>query len=279
MHEKQFYGRGPGGFHRIAYTEWGQASAQPPVICVHGLTRNGRDFDCLAHALEGEGRQVFCPDIVGRGKSDWLANAVDYNYAQYLTDMTALIARTGAESVDWVGTSMGGHIGMLLAAEANTPIRRLVINDIGPFIPLVAIRRVHAYVGQSPVFDDLEGVEKHMREIYASFGDLSDANWRHLARYGARTTPNNKLSLAWDPAIAVPFLALNQDVDFFPGSSWTQSVNGVNVLVPGQLLTAPFPNHIVLDTESGEASWETSSREWIPEDGLYDRLVVKFPRQ
>ena len=215
MHEKQFYGRGRGGFHRIVYTEWGQASAQPPVICVHGLTRNGRDFDCLAHALDGEGRQVFCPDIVGRGKSDWLANPVDYNYAQYLTDMTVLIARTGAESVDWVGTSMGGHIGMLLAAEANTPIRRLVINDIGPFIPLVAIRRVHAYVGQSPVFDDFEGVQKYMREMYAPFGDLRDENWRHLARYGARTTPDNKLSLAYDPAIALPFLAAIQDVDLW----------------------------------------------------------------
>jgi pimeloyl-ACP methyl ester carboxylesterase len=215
MHEKQFYGRGPGGFHRIAYTEWGQASAQPPVICLHGLTRNGRDFDCLAHALEGNGRQVFCPDIVGRGKSAWLANPAGYNYAQYLTDMTALIARTGAESVDWVGTSMGGHIGMLLAAEANTPIRRLVINDIGPFIPLVAIRRIGAYVGQSPVFDDFEGVEKYMREMYAPFGDLSDENWRHLARYGARAMPNNKLSLAWDPAIAQPFLAADQDVDLW----------------------------------------------------------------
>jgi pimeloyl-ACP methyl ester carboxylesterase len=117
MHEKQFYGRGPGGFHRIAYVEWGQASAQPPVICVHGLARNGRDSD--------------------------------YNYAQYLTDMTTLIARTGAESVDWVGTSMGGRIGMMLAAEANTPIRRLVINDAGRFIP-----RIGAHVGQSPVFDD-----------------------------------------------------------------------------------------------------------------------------
>jgi pimeloyl-ACP methyl ester carboxylesterase len=215
MHEKQFYGRGRGGFHRIVYTEWGQASAQPPVICVHGLTRNGRDFDYLAHALEGDGRHVFCPDVVGRGKSDWLANPVDYNYAQYLTDMTVLIARTGAESVDWVGTSMGGHIGMLLAAEANTPIRRLVINDIGPFIPLVAIRRVHAYVGQSPAFDDFEGVEKYMREMYAAFGELSDENWRHLARYGARTTPDNKLSLAYDPAIALPFLAAIQDVDLW----------------------------------------------------------------
>jgi pimeloyl-ACP methyl ester carboxylesterase len=156
------------------------------VICVHGLTRNGRDFDYLARGLEADGRQIFCPDIVGRGKSDWLANAADYNYAQYLTDMTALIARTGAESVDWVSTSMGGLIGMLLAADTNTPIRRLVINDAGPFIPLIALKRIGAYVGQSPVFDDLAGVERHMREIYAPFGDLSDENWRHLARYGAR---------------------------------------------------------------------------------------------
>jgi pimeloyl-ACP methyl ester carboxylesterase len=210
MHEKQFYGRGPGGFHRIAYTEWGQASAQPPVICVHGLTRNGRDFDYLSRALEGAERQVFCPDIVGRGKSDWLANPADYNYAQYLTDLTALIARTGAEYVDLVGTSMGGRIGMLLAAEANTPIRRLVINDAGPFIS-----RIRAYVGQSPVFDDLEGVEKYMREIYAPFGDLSGENWRHLARHGARTMPDNKLSVAWDPAIAQPILAVDQDVDLW----------------------------------------------------------------
>jgi pimeloyl-ACP methyl ester carboxylesterase len=215
MHEKQFYGRGPRGFHRVAYAEWGQASAQPPVICVHGLTRNGRDFDYLARALEGDGRRVFCPDIVGRGKSDWLANPADYNNAQYLTDITVLIARTGAESVDWVGTSMGGLIGMLLAAEANTPIRRLVINDAGPFIPLVALKRIGAYVGQSPVFDDLEAVEKHMREIYAPFGDLSDENWRHFARFGTRTMPNNKLSLAWDPAIAQPILAVDRDVDLW----------------------------------------------------------------
>jgi pimeloyl-ACP methyl ester carboxylesterase len=118
-----------------------------------------------------------------------------------------LIARTGAESVDWVGTSMGGLIGMLLAAEVNTPIRRLVINDAGPFIPLVALKHIGAYVGLSPVFDDLEAVEKHMREIYAPFGDLSDENWCHLARFAARTMPNNKLSLAWDPAIAQPILA------------------------------------------------------------------------
>ena len=215
MHEKHLWGHGGGGFHRVAYTEWGQASAQPPVICVHGLTRNGRDFDYLSPALEGDGRQVFCPDIVGRGKSDWLADPADYNYLQYLNDMTALIARSGADSVDWVGTSMGGLIGMLLAAEANTPIRRLVINDIGPYMPLAALKRIAVYLERSPLFDDLEGLEKYLREIYAPFGDLSDENWRHLARYGARTTPDNKLGLAYDPAIAQAFLAVDQDVDLW----------------------------------------------------------------
>jgi pimeloyl-ACP methyl ester carboxylesterase len=215
MQEKHLYGYGAGGFHRIAYTEWGKASAQPPVICVHGLVRNGRDFDYLARELEGEGRQVFCPDIVGRGKSDRLANPANYNYAQYLTDMTALIARTGAESVDWIGTSMGGLIGMLLAAETNTPIGRLVINDAGPFIPLAGLRRIGAYLRHNPVFDDLEGVEKHLREIYSPFGDLTDENWRHLARHSARSIGNNKFSLAFDPAIAQPFLTINQDVDLW----------------------------------------------------------------
>jgi pimeloyl-ACP methyl ester carboxylesterase len=215
MREKYLYGYGVGGFHRVAYTEWGHASQQPPVICVHGLIRNGRDFDDLSLALEGEGRQVFCPDIVGRGESDWLANPANYNYTQYITDMTALIARTGAESVDWVGTSMGGLIGMLLAAETNTPIRRLVINDVGPFIPRAALQRIGAYIGKSPVFDDLKGVEKYLREIYSPFGDLTEENWRHLAHHGARTMANNKLGLAYDPAIAQAFLAVNQDVDLW----------------------------------------------------------------
>jgi pimeloyl-ACP methyl ester carboxylesterase len=127
------------------------------------------------------------------------------NYPQYLSDMTTLIERTGGEKIDWVGTSMGGIIGMLLAAEGNTPIRRLVINDIGPFIPLVALKRIGAYVSQNPAFDSIDEVEKYMREIYASFGNLSDENWRHLVRYGTRPALDGKLSLAYDPAIAEAF--------------------------------------------------------------------------
>jgi pimeloyl-ACP methyl ester carboxylesterase len=110
---------------------------------------------------------------------------------------------------------MGGLIGMMLAAELNTPIRRLVMNDAGPFIPLVTLKRIGAYVGQSPVFDDLEAVEKYMREVYAPLGDLSDENRRHLARFGVRTMPDNKLRLASDPAIVQPFLALDKDVDLW----------------------------------------------------------------
>jgi pimeloyl-ACP methyl ester carboxylesterase len=214
MDEKYFLSRSALGFHRIAYTEWGRAGDKPPVICVHGLTRNGRDFDELARNLQDRTR-VFCPDMPGRGKSDDLGDPMYYNYAQYLNDAAALIARTGAASVDWVGTSMGGIIGMLLASESNTPIRRLVVNDVGPFIPLLALKRIGAYVGAKTEFANAKDAETYMRKIYAPFGELTDENWRHLAAHGVRSLPNGHLTLAHDPAIAQPFLLLDEDVDFW----------------------------------------------------------------
>jgi pimeloyl-ACP methyl ester carboxylesterase len=214
MEEKSLLCRSPLGFHRIAYTAWGRASDNPPVVCVHGLTRNGRDFDYLARNLQDSTR-VFCPDIAGRGKSDDLADPLYYSYPQYLTDMAALIARTGAATVDWVGTSMGGIIGMLLAAEKNTPIRRLVVNDVGPFISLLALKRIGAYAGAKTDFADLKEAETYMRQIYAPFGDLSDENWHHLAAHGTRPLLDGRLTLAHDPAIAQAFLLLDQDVDFW----------------------------------------------------------------
>jgi len=214
MDEKVFLGRSTCGFHRIAYTEWGAATARPPVICVHGLTRNGRDFDVLAQTLE-KSAQVFCPDIPGRGLSDWLGDPACYSYAQYMADMTAFVARTGALEIDWVGTSMGGLLGMLLAAEVNSPIRRLVLNDVGPYIPLLALKRIGSYVGEAREFANAGEVEKYMREIYAAFGDLTDENWRHLAMHGTRFVGNGKLALAHDPAIALPFLQIEQDVDLW----------------------------------------------------------------
>src|SRR5262249_37392178 len=136
MNQRSLLGLGPHGFHHIAYVERGEAS-HGTVICAHGLTRNGRDFDRLAAALAGA-RRVGWRDMVGRGKSDWLADGAGYGYPQYCADMNALIARLGVESVDWVGTSMGGLIGLMLAALPGAPIRRLVLNDIGPLVPKAA---------------------------------------------------------------------------------------------------------------------------------------------
>ncbi len=203
MASRQFPGLSPTGFHRVAYTEWGRANAGRDLVCVHGLTRNGRDFDWLARALDDEYR-VVCPDVAGRGQSHWLPNPDEYGYPQYCADMNALISRLGSETVDWVGTSMGGLIGMLLAALPNTPIRRLVMNDVGPFIPKAALDRIGTYVGNETVFPDLAAVEAYMREVYAPFGDLSGPQWMHMAEHGA-IAQGDGFKLAYDPAIAKPF--------------------------------------------------------------------------
>lgn len=192
---------GPQGFHKVAYTEWGAAEGRPTLVCVHGMTRNSRDFDYLAAAMEDRYR-VVSMDAVGRGKSDWLADHAGYGFARYLPDAAALLARLDVEEVDWVGTSMGGLIGMMLAARPNSPIRRLVLNDIGPFIPKAFLGRIRSYVGADPHFADIGELEAHIRKIHASFGPLSDEEWRHLAAHNARPLEGGGLGLAYDPAIA-----------------------------------------------------------------------------
>lgn len=213
--EHRFLGLGLGGFHRLAYVSWGEDRAQPPVLCVHGLTRNGRDFDSLAADLAWSGRRVVCPDVVGRGRSDWLANPALYGYPQYLGDAAALIARLDVTEVDWVGTSMGGLIGMMLAAQPNTPIRRLVLNDVGPFIPQAALLRIGSYVGQDPAFADLDELEAYLRWVHAPFGPLTDGQWRHLAEHSARRRQDGTLGLAYDPGIAAAFAGPVADVDLW----------------------------------------------------------------
>ncbi|HXH02612.1 MAG TPA: alpha/beta hydrolase [Candidatus Competibacteraceae bacterium] len=215
--DRHYLGLSPHGFHRIHYSEWGDPDNPRVLICVHGLTRCGRDFDFLAAALEADGYRVLCPDVAGRGQSQWLSHSADYNYNQYAADMAALIARSGAEQVDWVGTSMGGLIGMALAAQPGSPIRRLVVNDVGPFIPQAALERIATYVGQTPVFDDLAALERYIREISASFGPLDDAQWRHLAVHAARQLPDGRYTFAYDPAIADNFrTAADKDIDLWP---------------------------------------------------------------
>ena len=232
-HERHFLGLSPAGFHRTAYWEWPSPAAQAPnLIAMHGLTRNGRDFDSLARALSPRVR-VICPDVVGRGKSDWLANASLYGYPQYLADSAALIAAVGAGSLDWLGTSMGGLVGMMLAAQPLTPIRRLILNDVGPFIPKASLTRIGGYVGQDPHFTDLAELEAYLRRVHASFGDLSDADWAHMARHSARRRPGGGFGLAYDPAIAQPFrIGPIADVDLWP--IWDRIACPVLVLRGGQ---------------------------------------------
>ncbi len=222
---------GPHGFDRVAYYEWGNPKNQHRVICVHGLTRNGRDFDFLAQSLSSDCR-VVCPDVVGRGNSDWLKNAEDYGYPLYVSNMAALIARItaphpgsllrgilrgGDNKIDWVGTSMGGLIGMMLAAQPNAPIRKLVLNDVGPFIPAAALKRLSTYVGNDPSFASLEELEADLRKVSAPFGPLTDSQWRHLARHSAERTGDGSYRYSYDPAIGAPFRAGElKDVDLWP---------------------------------------------------------------
>jgi pimeloyl-ACP methyl ester carboxylesterase len=206
---------GPHGFHRVTYYEWGDVENPRVVICVHGLTRNGRDFDVLARRLAPQFR-VVCPDVAGRGLSQWLTHKQDYGYPVYLADMAAIVARTGADKVDWIGTSMGGLIGMMLAAQPETPIRRLLLNDIGPFIPRAALERLALYVGKAPPFATFETLEQYLRMVMAPFGALTDEQWRHLATHSNRRNDDGSFSLSYDPAIANAFVGPLQDVVLWP---------------------------------------------------------------
>lgn len=196
------------GSHRMHYTEWGDPDARAIVICVHGLTRSSRDFDVLADVLQTDLR-VICPDVVGRGKSEWLRDPADYNYAQYCSDMTALIARvtagTARRPLFWVGTSMGGIIGMMIASSPGNPIERLVVNDVGMLVPKAALERLASYVGRDPRFPSFEALVAYVRTISAPFGPLTDEQWTHLAQHTARRHTDGSWGFSYDPAIGIPF--------------------------------------------------------------------------
>jgi pimeloyl-ACP methyl ester carboxylesterase len=233
----------PGGFHRMHYTDWGDPWARRVVVCVHGLTRNCRDFDTLAAVLSKDAR-VVCPDVAGRGQSDWLALKDSYNYPQYLSDMAVLLARVlawppagrwlsrlaaflrhryGNRELLWVGTSMGGLIGMLLAAQPGSPIRRLVMNDVGPLIPRQALERIGNYVGKDPRFKTFEELKAYVKEVSRPFGPLTDEQWTHLTRSGARHHEDGSWGMCYDPGIGDAFRAgVPKDVDLWPYYEKTQ---------------------------------------------------------
>jgi pimeloyl-ACP methyl ester carboxylesterase len=197
----------PTGLHRMAYWEWGAQDNPRVLVCVHGLTRQGRDFDALARHMAGHYR-VVCPDVVGRGESDWLNDPSAYALPQYVADMVVLLARLNAAQVDWVGTSMGGLIGMALASLHNSPIRRLVLNDVGPSLEWSALSRIGTYVGQAMQFDDEISAARALRALSLGFGDFSDEAWLALSRPMFRAANGGGIRLHYDPRIANNLQAL-----------------------------------------------------------------------
>ena len=193
-----------GGAHgplRLHYTEWGDPAAGRTVLCVHGLTRNARDFDALAGALASAGVRVLCVDVAGRGRSDWLADPAEYRVDVYAAHLLRFLEVAGIGRVDWVGTSMGGLIGMAVAAVEAGPVERLVLNDVGPTVPKEALGPIGAYLGLDLLFPTVAALEQHLRQIHAPFGPLSDEQWHHLAHHSTRRAPSGDYELRYDPAI------------------------------------------------------------------------------
>lgn len=206
----------------MAWWQWGDASAAHVVVCVHGLSRQGRDFDVLAQALvqrAGGKLRVVCPDVVGRGKSDWLKDPMGYQVPTYAGDMLAMLGQLHQQApvnaIDWVGTSMGGLIGMALAGTPKlplpAPVRRMVFNDVGPTVEWKAIERIKTYLGKTGRFDNLQQAADAMWAISTSFGPHTPQQWLALSRPMVRELPEGGLTLHYDPAIAVPVQATTRE--------------------------------------------------------------------
>jgi pimeloyl-ACP methyl ester carboxylesterase len=208
------------GGHRMAYWQWGDAAAEHTVICAHGLSRQGRDFDVLAQALvarAGGAISVVCPDVAGRGKSDWLKDPAGYQLPVYAGDMLAMLAQLKPKTLDWVGTSMGGLIGLAVCAHAaavGAKVRKLVLNDVGPTIQWESIVRIGAYLGKSMQFASTQQAAEAMWAISTSFGPHTPEQWLELSRHMVKPLPvgQSGVTLHYDPNIAVPFRTLTQEV-------------------------------------------------------------------
>lgn len=210
--------------HQMAYWQWGDAASGHVVLCVHGLTRQGRDFDTLARELceraqaAGSTLRIICPDVAGRGQSDWLKDPAGYQIPFYAADMLCLLAQLHAQApvqtLDWVGTSMGGLIGMAVCGYPESPlpqpVRKLVLNDVGPTLEWSALQRIGAYLGKSGEFDSLQQAADAMWAISSSFGPHTSEQWLALSRHMVKPVDaagghGGKLKLHYDPAIAQAF--------------------------------------------------------------------------
>ena len=200
----------PAGLHNMAYKEWGDPKNPEVLLCVHGVTRVSDDFDAMATAMADRYR-VICPDVVGRGRSSWLSNPQFYQLPQYVSDMVTLIARLDVTHVDWFGTSMGGLIGMGVAALKDNPIRKMMLNDIGPTINYAALMRIAEYMGKEVRFPTFEAGVDYIRLIAAPFGPHSDEQWQKLAGDVLCQQKDGQWSRHYDPAIALAFSTFTEE--------------------------------------------------------------------
>ncbi len=213
--------------HRMAYWEWGDPDHPQVVVCVHGLTRQGRDFDTLARALATHCR-VVCPDVVGRGRSGRLENPLGYQLPQYISDMVCLLARLDVEAVDWVGTSMGGLIGLGVAALAGSPVRRLVLNDIGPTLEPASLLRIGQYLGHPAHWRTLDEAADAMWQLSSSFGPHTRVQW--LALSEPQTVPDGDgFKPHYDPAIAIPFKSATPELAQVAQTLMWQAYDGLRI--------------------------------------------------
>lgn len=198
------------GLHRMAYAEWGEADNPRVLVCVHGLSRQGRDFDVLAQALASEYR-VVCPDVVGRGRSDWLADPLGYAIPHYVADMVTLLARLNADELHWVGTSMGGLIGLGVAALPGSPVRKLVLNDVGPKIEYASLQRIGQYLGLPLRWPSVEAAAQALWSVSQGFGPHTPEQWLALTR-PQLVADGEGYKSHYDPAIAQPFRLVTPEV-------------------------------------------------------------------
>ncbi|NML14353.1 alpha/beta fold hydrolase [Azohydromonas caseinilytica] len=199
----------PGALYRMACWEWGDPANERVLVCVHGLTRQGRDFDTLARALCHDYR-VVCPDVLGRGHSDWLHDPAGYTVPAYVADMVSLLSRLEAREIDWVGTSMGGLIGMGLGSLANAPLRRMVLNDVGPDLEFEGLQRISDYVGQPRHWDTEEEAAAFLHAMSESFGPHTDEQWLALCRNQLKPDEAG-FTLHYDLRIAQVFKAITPE--------------------------------------------------------------------
>lgn len=230
------------GKKSISYVEWGIKGELPTVFCVHGLSRNSRDFDYLAQHLSLEttpARHVIALDMIGRGNSDWFTDKTLYGYPHYVHLCLSFLHILGITSVHWVGTSMGGLIGMFIASQnpckwvcrdehaplsengdtkekifkIKNPIKKLVLNDIGPYIPREGLERIGRYVGRDPHFENKTDALLYIQNICSTFGTLKSDQWQHLVNHGLKQCEDHSLSFKYDPAIGDAFQTALDDVD------------------------------------------------------------------